>query len=254
MAIDWLTVSAQVVNFLVLVYLLKRFLYKPVIRAMDTREKRLLDQSLEADRRAAAADRARAQYEELERTVAAEREQRLEQAREDANAERERMVQALREEMAEKRRQWQRQVESETDSLFRQVRETIAGRVTAITRTALAQLADVELEAQMVRRFRTQLDGLSSADREALLTGARESGVRVASAFSLGDSLRGEIKAALGELLGEPVRTDFVTRAELLCGISLEAAGRRWEWAANGYLGALEHELSRMLAAPARQG
>jgi len=43
MNIDWLTVAAQVVNFLILVYLLKRFLYKPVIAAMDRREARIRD-------------------------------------------------------------------------------------------------------------------------------------------------------------------------------------------------------------------
>ena len=35
MLIDWFTVAAQVVNFLVLMWLLKRFLYKPIVYAID---------------------------------------------------------------------------------------------------------------------------------------------------------------------------------------------------------------------------
>jgi F-type H+-transporting ATPase subunit b len=44
MLIDWFTVGAQAVNFLILVWLLKRFLYRPVLAAVDARE--------EEDRRA----------------------------------------------------------------------------------------------------------------------------------------------------------------------------------------------------------
>src|SRR5271170_7078449 len=41
MLIDWFTVGAQALNFLILVWLLKRFLYKPVLDAIDAREKRI---------------------------------------------------------------------------------------------------------------------------------------------------------------------------------------------------------------------
>ena len=41
MLIDWFTVIAQVINFLILVWLLKRFLYRPILNAIDAREKRI---------------------------------------------------------------------------------------------------------------------------------------------------------------------------------------------------------------------
>ena len=41
MDVDWITVSAQIVNFLILVWLLKRFLYRPVLNAMNRREQRI---------------------------------------------------------------------------------------------------------------------------------------------------------------------------------------------------------------------
>ena len=43
MLIDWFTVGAQALNFLILVWLLKRFLYKPILDAIDAREKRIAD-------------------------------------------------------------------------------------------------------------------------------------------------------------------------------------------------------------------
>ena len=49
MLIDWFTVGAQVLNFVVLVWLLKRFLYKPVLNAIDAREKRVAAEAADAD-------------------------------------------------------------------------------------------------------------------------------------------------------------------------------------------------------------
>ena len=51
MQIDWFTVVAQIVNFLILVWLLKKFLYGPIIRAMDDRERRIASRLEEANAR-----------------------------------------------------------------------------------------------------------------------------------------------------------------------------------------------------------
>ena len=49
MLIDWFTIGAQVLNFLILVWLLKRFLYKPILHAIDAREKRIAKELADAD-------------------------------------------------------------------------------------------------------------------------------------------------------------------------------------------------------------
>jgi hypothetical protein len=51
MLIDWFTVGAQIVNFLILVWLLKHFLYKPILNAIDAREKRIAGDGFTADHR-----------------------------------------------------------------------------------------------------------------------------------------------------------------------------------------------------------
>ncbi len=48
MLIDWFTVGAQLVNFLVLVFLLQRFLYKPILKAIAVREKKISDELTDA--------------------------------------------------------------------------------------------------------------------------------------------------------------------------------------------------------------
>ena len=55
MLIDWFTVGAQALNFLILVWLMKRFLYKPILHAIDEREKRVATELANADKKKAEA-------------------------------------------------------------------------------------------------------------------------------------------------------------------------------------------------------
>ena len=62
MLIDWFTVAAQVVNFLILVWLLKRFLYKPILRALDAREQQIALTLADADAKKAEAQQERDEF------------------------------------------------------------------------------------------------------------------------------------------------------------------------------------------------
>ncbi len=62
MLIDWFTVIAQVANFLILVWLLKRFLYHPILNAIDAREKRIAKQLSDADAKMTEAQKERDEF------------------------------------------------------------------------------------------------------------------------------------------------------------------------------------------------
>ena len=62
MLIDWFTVGAQALNFLILVWLMKRFLYKPILHAIDEREKRIAAELADADAKKAEAQKERDEF------------------------------------------------------------------------------------------------------------------------------------------------------------------------------------------------
>jgi len=62
MLIDWFTIGAQALNFLILVWLLKRFLYKPILHAVDAREKRIAGELADADAKKAEAQKERDEF------------------------------------------------------------------------------------------------------------------------------------------------------------------------------------------------
>ncbi len=84
MLIDWFTVGAQAVNFLILVWLLKRFLYKPVLAAVDAREKKIAAQIADAAALDAKAQAERADLHQRSEALNREREGLLRKATEEA--------------------------------------------------------------------------------------------------------------------------------------------------------------------------
>jgi len=255
MAVDGLTVAAQVANFLILVWLLKRFLYQPVIDAMDRRQRQI-----ESARQEAQALGAQAQHEaEQFRRRTQELEEQREGILADATAEAERLRQerldALRAEIEATRRTWLGQVERERTAFLETLRDQAATRFLALARRSLGDLANADLEAQMVTTFLARLQADSGSERAALAAicsraKASEDTVIVSSGFDLALPLKTRITTALQELGGDAGH-DLAVRYEvstgISCGLEVSGGGRSVQWSLDGYLDGLEARLSALL-------
>ena len=161
MQINWFTFAAQIVNFLVLVWLLNRFLYGPVVRAMDDREQRITERLNEAD---AARDQAEQAAEEHRRKT-----DELQHAKDDLLAEAGREIEqwkadhraAARKEFDESRREWQRALSREKTAFLRDLRRRAGEHVFETARLVLSRLSDVSLEKRIIDSFIDRLHGLS---------------------------------------------------------------------------------------------
>ena len=96
MLIDWFTVLAQVINFLILVWLLKRFLYRPILDAIDAREKRIAQELADADTKKAEALKEREEFQHKNEEFEQQRAALLNKATEEAKAERQRLLDVAR--------------------------------------------------------------------------------------------------------------------------------------------------------------
>jgi F-type H+-transporting ATPase subunit b len=83
---------AQIVNFLILVWLLKHFLYKPILDAIDAREKRIAAELADADTKKAEAEKERTDFEDKNKAFDEQRSALLGKAADEAKAERERLI------------------------------------------------------------------------------------------------------------------------------------------------------------------
>ena len=245
MNIDWLTVAAQVVNFLILVYLLKRFLYKPVIAAMDRREARIRDRLEKAREREQEAESRAESYESAQAELEAEREQALEDAREQAEALRERLIDEAREAVANRRAKWRESLATEQSRMARDIQTRSAEAVVEIARRAVSDLAGYQLEAAVFERF---LEALEQADENTWQTLARAEGpLRLRSSFSLDETQRSQFEQWLDERLDHPPGVDYELDEELLCGLALEGNGQRLSWSMGRFLDALDEQMLQRL-------
>src|SRR5471032_1550742 len=96
MLIDWFTVGAQALNFVVLVWLLKRFLYQPILDAIDAREKRIASELADADAKKAEAQKERDVFQHKNEEFDQQRAAVLSKATDEAKAERSRLIDEAR--------------------------------------------------------------------------------------------------------------------------------------------------------------
>jgi F-type H+-transporting ATPase subunit b len=254
MQIDWLTVAAQIVNFLVLVWLLKRFLYGPVIAAMESREHRIQARLDSAEKRERDAQEEAARFRSQQHDLDLEREDILASARREADEIRHKLKQEAGDEVDRQRRRWLQELEAEQEHILADISRQVSRQVAHAARRALIELADTDLETQMVRHFLKRLRELDEHERQDLAQAlAGDDTVVVASAFDLPEKLRSQIEVAVTSLLGKKIPVRFDQLPELACGLQLAASGRTIGWNIADYLAGLEQDLESSLRPPSRE-
>ncbi|GAA0757387.1 F0F1 ATP synthase subunit B [Ideonella azotifigens] len=250
MLIDWFTVGAQALNFVILVALLKRFLYQPVLDAVDAREAQIAKQLADAK---AIAQQAQAQQDSFAQKSAAferERAELLAQARREADAEQARLIAAARQAADALSARRLDALHEQAATLEAELRDGASREVFAISRKVLAELASAELEALATRAFMQRLQALDAADRQALAAALAvpTAAPRLSSAFALPAAQRAEIQAALTETFGAVTALQFVVAPDLVCGLELVAGGQKLAWSIAQHLDGIAQVLTDLLA------
>jgi F-type H+-transporting ATPase subunit b len=249
--IDWFTVAAQIVNFLILVFLLKHFLYDRILQAMDEREQKIQDRLDEARSKREEADREAESLRKERSELEKKRDDMLSEARDDAEKEKNRLVRGAREEVDSMRRGWQESLEREKSAFTRELRRMAGREVYAVCRKALRDLADAEVEEQMVEVFLEHLAGLDEEERNAMAEAARQDENRLAvhSGFPMPGGLKQKATRAIHERLGDDIEVAYEADEDGAPGIELRMKGRKLAWGFEDYLDSLEQEAKRALEA-----
>lgn len=252
MLIDWFTVGAQVVNFLVLVVVLKLVLFDPVTRAMARREASIADRLREAaDREAEARAEADAHHAAVQQ-LEAQRAERLEAAEQEAAERRRQLTEAARADVDRLRSGWEAALRRDRRAFLEEVRRRTGEQVVTVSRRVLSDLADADLETRVVRaavrRLREE-DAPVAALAAAGADGA-DGRVEIRSSFPLDDDVRAELDAAVVDRLGVDAGAVRATvDPDLVCGLELVVGGWSVGWSVDDYLDAVVEELGSLLPA-----
>jgi len=249
MLIDWFTVGAQALNFIVLVWLLKRFLYKPILNAIDAREKLIAAKLADADTKVAEAKKERDAFEHKNTAFDKQRAALMSKATDDAAAERHKLLDEARKAADTLSAKRQETLRSDAESLNQALRSRAQREVFAIARRALTDLAGASLEDRMGKVFIHCLQTMDGKTKETFAAAVKSASgpALVRSAFKLPEKQRAAIQASLDETFSTQIQIQFETAPELVGGVELTANGQKLAWSITDYLASLEEGVEDIL-------
>ena len=249
MQIDWFTLIAQIVNFLILVVLLKYLLYKPITKAMDEREESIASRLKEAEEKIEGAQQEAESYHKKQKELEEQRDAMLAQAKEEAGAYRNELIHEARKDVDEVKAKWYESVEREKDGFLKELRRRASAQVYAAIRNALAALANEDLEQRITDVFIERIEKLDESQRKRVVASMQDSDRKavVTSTFPIAEKKRQRVTKALQAQLVDDMDIHFETSSDLMCGLELKAGGCKVAWSLEDYLEDLEERLSEVL-------
>lgn len=249
MLFDGFTALAQVLNFVILVFLLKRFLYGPILRAMADRKNRI----------AAAMDQARAtEREARERLTLLEREREdflaaksrlLAEARKEALEWRQHAIEDARREVDLLRQHWKTRLSEDQETFVCQLKAQVAGQVLAISDKVLRDLADESIQNRLVAVLMDRL----SRERDMFLSDDTDQDVRVQFGFPLPPSQTEALGRKIMEIFPGTLHVFFESTPDLGIGLRMVKGDRKVEWNLSHYMKELEQGVLTELGSVVRE-
>ena len=249
MLIDWFTVIAQILNFLILVWLLKHFFYKPILNAIDAREKKVADELANAEAKKTDAQREKEDFKRKTEELDQQRIALLSKAKDEAKTESLHLIEEARKEAFDLMSRQQEALRNEKQNLNQAIRHLAQQEVFAIARKTLIDLAETSLEERTVEVFSRKLHELTDEEKKriALELSASSRSLLVLTAFDLPQEQRDLIKKTITETLGIEIQAKFETAPELVSGIELTTNGLKVAWSIADYLTSLEKGINELL-------
>jgi len=253
----WFTYSAQIINFLILVWLLRRFLYRPVLQAIEKREQGFTLREKEASKVEAEALELLEDYHQRLSALENSRETMMAQVSEEVTGWKREQIEQAKEEVAEVRQRWHSAYQRERERILRIMKERVGTEVQEMAKILLRELANCELESVMIdvflKHFAESPEGLSRFEKSMM----PDHRLRIRSAFPISEDSQKRIMSLLNEQSERP--SGFIDKCELkidpdlICGIELVYGDHRWSWSLAQSLDELEHHLESLLNSGAAQ-
>jgi F-type H+-transporting ATPase subunit b len=219
MHIDWWTLALQAVNFLILLWLLQRFLYRPVsamVRKRQDEARKLLD---EAEQARHAAESERGEIEKTRQGFAAERDTILAAGRAKAEEERKALLAKAQAEAAKVRKE--AEAELARAAAVRDHADAASAEELAVTiaRRLLGRLPDAAAAKLFIDGLCERIRGLPEQSRRVLASAGQ---IEIVTAAPLAEEEKNQIRSALAAILPSAPALVFTTDPAVIAGIELQ--------------------------------
>lgn len=239
MEIDLFTLIAQILNLLILLFLLRKFLYLPVLKAVEARQKLIADEIENAEnarKKAIAAEKkSLSQAKKLE----AQKQAILEKAHENAALLEAELKAKAEAEYLQKRRQFSDRILAEEKGFDLAIQKSAAEYFTEFAHKALSQIADADLNAAAVAQLMRRIETLPVAEQKKYAEAFRnKKQIVIESASLLDANLQKQLEEFLRNLWKLPKSTVFgyEIKPDLICGVCIAAEEQLVAWNFANYM------------------
>ena len=228
MNVDWFTFGAQIVNFLILVGLLKKVLYGPILQLVASREESFEKQKTalaeKAQENQSLENQLRAQLADLE----SQKSDALLRVQQEVEVERGRLLAEAREEFVKQQEHWNRTLAQQAESVSRELSQRIGSVTLGLVRQTLQDLAGESFETAVVETFLRQ--------NPAPLEGPYV----IITSFELPNDLK-------ARLLARWPGAEFERTPEGVAGIEVRGSREKLTWSIDAHLESRRQELEQLV-------
>ena len=223
MELNWSTFVLEILNFLVLLWILKRFLYQPVLQMIARRQDAIQKSMLDAKKMQDDAQAAQQQYQNRLHDWQQEREQARTALQAEIAAERLRLLESLRVELEQEKEKTRVLAQKEQQEALIKLESAALAQGAQFATRLLQPFATPALESQLVEFALQQLTALNDEQRQAIgfAANADVNEIFVSSAFHLSDEYRQQLLMAIKGITGHAVPLQFTQDATLLAGLRI---------------------------------
>lgn len=248
MNISWFEIVAQIINFFIILFILQKLLYKPVMKAMEQRQERIQKAQVEADAKMKDATELMDTYDKKIEGIQKEKQEILEEARTQAREKKEHLFAGYQKEAETKRHAYLKEIEDEKENFTRHLRKNLGESAVKIAARILNVISSKELEEEVFNTFVSDLKNLKQniPDFEDL---KKEEKVQIHSFKALSQKEKKAIEDALKQQLQNVKEIDYETDSGLVLGYALYLQGYTVHTNIKNYLDDIEKEIIKSLDA-----
>ena len=242
MQIDWFEIVAQIINFFIILFILQKLLYKPVINMMETRQERIQKDQIEAEEKMNKAEELISEYDTKIAGVEDEKREILDDARDQAQERKQELLETYKEEAENKRQVYLDEIEDEKELFIKNLRKKLGQNAVKIASHILSNISSKELEDEIFNTFLENIRNLKDNIEEPGLLD-EEKDIELYSAEELSQDKKEKIKEVLGEQVENLDHLEFEVDEDLILGYQLSLETYTVHTDIKNYLDSIEEEI-----------
>ncbi|HMA64659.1 MAG: hypothetical protein ACM31E_11665, partial [Fibrobacterota bacterium] len=239
---------AQIVNFLLLIWLLKKFLYKPILNAIDKREKHISEQLSLAESKKSDAAKELELYTNKNISFDNEKAVLFRKSSEQADLESKTIIENAKSTAQTIVSKQELMLNNELVQFYKNNEINIATQIFAIARKSIQDIADTSLEQLIIDKLINSISAISETDKSSVLQHLDKSkdNAIIRTAFTINSEMRSGIEQCLSKTFSKTITVSYEIIPQIICGIEIVIDGYKLSWCADDYLSRFKKAFSTL--------